>query len=77
MFRRLTMATFRLYMKYLVSSYTCPFIRVLRNVYGQGEGVGQLLGLMVGRSVGLYEGVKDGIRKYCLRVSEMVVFSKW
>jgi len=29
-----------------------------------------------GRSVGLYEGVEDGIRKYCLRVTEMVVFSK-
>ena len=29
-----------------------------------------------GRS-GLYEGVKDGVREYCLRVAEVVVFSKF
>ena len=33
-------------------------------------------GLMVGMSE-LYEGVKDGIREYCLRVFEVVVFSKF
>jgi hypothetical protein len=33
-------------------------------------------GLMVGR-LGLYEGVKDGVREYCLRVVEVVVFSKF
>ena len=31
---------------------------------------------MVGRS-GLFEGVKDGVREYCLRVAEVVVFSKF
>jgi len=31
---------------------------------------------MVGWS-GLYEGVKDGVREYCLRVIEMISFSKF
>jgi len=31
---------------------------------------------MVGQ-LGLYDGVKDGVREYCLRVIEMVVFSKF
>ena len=30
---------------------------------------------MLGRSV-LYEGVEDGVREYCLRVTEIIVFSK-
>jgi len=53
----------------------------LRNVYRWGEGVGGGLRSWAvagfnGQSVGLYEGVEDGIREYCLRVIEMVVFSK-
>jgi len=31
---------------------------------------------MVSR-LGLYEGVKDGVKDYCLRVIEMVHFSKF
>jgi len=52
-------------------------IGVLRNVYGRVRGVGGwAVAGFNGRS-GLYEGVKDGVREYCLRVIEVVVFSKF